>query len=99
MGLYNRAAGRKRLQAKLDEQDRYDGRDPQIPRWLFVQPCVDPPDPAPDYDEAAEAPEPDSDLLNALRAYMWNVLSSQERYVLIQRLLVGDTYAAVAETA
>jgi DNA-directed RNA polymerase sigma subunit (sigma70/sigma32) len=95
MGLYNRAAGRKRR--KEAEQDLYDGRDPQIKQWLFVQLCVDPPDPG--YDETAEAPEPDRDLLNALGAYMRNVLSAQERYVIIQRIVAGDTYATVAETA
>jgi hypothetical protein len=100
MGLYNRAAGRKRRLNDTDPtEDHHDGLDPQIPEWRFVPLCVDPPDPASGYDEADEAPELDRDLLNALGACIWNVLSRQERCVLMQRLLVGDTYAAIAKTA
>jgi DNA-directed RNA polymerase sigma subunit (sigma70/sigma32) len=98
MGLYDRPTRRKRLNNTDPSWDRHDGCDPQIAERLFVQLCVDPPDRS-DYDEAAEAPEPDRDLLNALRDCMWNVLSRQERYVLIQRVLVGDTYATIAKTA
>jgi hypothetical protein len=97
MGLYDRPAGRKRLNET--DLDRYDGLDPQIPQGLFVQLFADPPDPASGYDEADEAPEPDRDRLSALRACMWNVLSRQEQYVLIQRLVVEDTYAVIAATA
>jgi hypothetical protein len=97
MGLSDRAAGRKRLQAKLNEADLYDGRDPQIEQWL-VPLCIDPPDPASEYDEAAETPEPDPDLLNALRACMRNAISGRERHVILRRL-AGDTYAAIAKSA
>jgi hypothetical protein len=49
MGSYDRAARHKRL----NDMDRYDGRDPQIEQWL-VPLCIDPPDPASDYDESAD---------------------------------------------
>jgi hypothetical protein len=99
MGLYNRAAGRKRRLNDTDPSwDHHDGLDPQIPEWRFVPLCVDPPDPASGYDEADEAPEIERDLLDALRTCMRNVLSRQERHVLIRRL-AGDTYAAIAKSA
>jgi hypothetical protein len=91
-------AGRKRLNNTDPSWDLHDGRDPQIEQWRFVLLCVDPPDPASDYDEAAEAPEPDRKLLDALRAIMRNALSRRERHVLLRRL-AGDTYAAIAKSA
>jgi hypothetical protein len=89
---------RKRLNETDPRQDRHDGLDPQIEEWRFVLLGVDPPDPASNYDEAAEGPEPDRDVLNALRACMRNALSKQEHYVLLRRL-AGDTYAAIARAA
>jgi hypothetical protein len=95
MGLYDRPTRRKRLNETDPSWDRHDSCDPQIAERLFVQLLADPPAPASD---EAEAPEPNRELLNALRN-AWNALGRQEQFVLIQRLLMEDTYAAIAAMA
>jgi hypothetical protein len=79
-----------------DSLDRFDSSDPQIPDRCFVSYCDDVHG-QPDFDKEVEAPEPDhKELLTAMGTMVHNVLSRQERYVLLQRL-IGDTYATIAE--
>jgi DNA-directed RNA polymerase specialized sigma24 family protein len=82
-----------------------EGDDPQIPDRHFVP--LPPDDGMPDHhydqDEEEAATDLDHDrrreMVTALKDALWNALSPQERYVFIQRDLVGDTFEEIAKTS
>jgi hypothetical protein len=79
------------------DDDRFDDIDPQIPARCFVSFCEELHGQIDSCNEV-EAPEPDqSEMMAAIGAIINNVLSRQERFVLIQRNLLGDTYAEIAK--
>jgi hypothetical protein len=74
-----------------------DRLDPQIPERCFVALCEGLHGQIDSCNEV-EAPEPDqSEMMAALGAILNNVLTRQEKRVLIQRILLGNTYAEIAE--
>jgi hypothetical protein len=79
--------------------DRFDGCDPQIPENCFVPFRDDRPDDSDCRDDEGARELDRNELLAAVGTAIANVLSGQERHVLIQRLLGGDTYADIARTA
>jgi hypothetical protein len=73
----------------MDLQDRDDGLDPQIPEKLFVLFCDETHGHSDSSDEG-EAPEPDqSKLMEAMGSVVFDVLTRQERFVLVRGVLAS----------
>ena len=83
---------------RADEcQDREDGRDPRIAERYFVSLCDEIPEPEPS--DEVDTPEPDQSALWAkINAIIDDVLTKQERFVLLHRQ-IGRTYADIADLA
>jgi hypothetical protein len=80
-----------------EELDRADGADPQISERLFVSFCDEAHSNSDSSDEV-ESSKPDrSKLMAAMETIFGDVLTRQERFVLIRRQIVGDTYADIAD--